>query len=225
MPCIKKNVSTERGKKIYMFTGFEEKDFEVFQIDGLEARMEGIRGRIQPKFKAIGEKLLSEVSMLLGEEMFVHIARHARRKVNAPIDTWMAFSPNKRGYKMYPHFQIGLFDDRVFIWLAFIYEVENKEAIAERLLQNIGRIQSALTSDALVSFDHMKKDAVSAAGLGVSEWEAAIVKFQSVKNAELLLGTVIEKNDPALRDGERFLALTMDWISRLADIYRIALPR
>ena len=38
----------------------------------------------------------------------MHVAKHARRSVNPPIDTWVAFAPNKRGYKMLPHFQIGL---------------------------------------------------------------------------------------------------------------------
>jgi uncharacterized protein YktB (UPF0637 family) len=38
------------------FTGFIPTDFAAFQIDGLEARMEAIRERIQPKFRALGSK-------------------------------------------------------------------------------------------------------------------------------------------------------------------------
>nr|WP_313787308.1 DUF1054 family protein [Paenibacillus larvae] len=89
--------------------------------------MKAIRERIQPKFKELGELLCDDLAMMAGNEMFVHIAKHARRTVNPPKDTWMAFCHNKRGYKQHPHFQIGLFDDHVFVWLAFIYELPDKK--------------------------------------------------------------------------------------------------
>ncbi|MFH5182971.1 DUF1054 family protein [Paenibacillus sp. TAB 01] len=117
------------------FEGFTQTDFDVFTVPGLEARMEGIQSRIQPKFKAIGERLVHEAALLSGTEMFLHIAKHARRTVNAPVDTWMAVCHNKRGYKQYPHFQVGLFEDRVFIWLALIYELPNKQLIAQRFFE------------------------------------------------------------------------------------------
>lgn len=105
------------------FTGFTDSDFETFQIEGLEERMEAIEDRIRPKFRTIGQELTDELSARLGSEMFLHIAKHARRTVNPPQDTWLAIAANKRGYKKHPHFQVGLFDDFVFVWLAFIYEL------------------------------------------------------------------------------------------------------
>ncbi len=78
------------------FIGFTPRDFDTFQIEGLEARMEAIRERIQPKFQALGEALVDDVAMMAGTEMHVHIAKHARRTINAPKDTWMAFSPSKK---------------------------------------------------------------------------------------------------------------------------------
>lgn len=186
--------------------------------------MAGIRERIQPKFKAIGELLADDLTVLTGSEMFLHIARHARRKVNAPVDTWMAFSPSKRGYKQYPHFQIGLFDDRVFIWLAFIYEVANKAEIAGRLLANIDRIRKALPEDAFVSFDHMKKDARSVSGISASDWESYFLRFRNMKNAEILIGKQIGKDDRVVRDGERFIELARTVLRQVTPIYKIAMP-
>src|SRR5690625_3048869 len=87
------------------FEGFEQNDFDTFKIDGLEDRMAAIREHIQPKFKAIGDEIVDDLAAQLGNEMFVHIAQHARRTVNPPNDTWMAFSSSNRGYKMLPHFR------------------------------------------------------------------------------------------------------------------------
>ncbi|WP_397261357.1 DUF1054 family protein [Peribacillus simplex] len=32
------------------------------------------------------------MSVLTGDEMYPHVAKHARRKVNPPNDTWVAFA-------------------------------------------------------------------------------------------------------------------------------------
>ncbi len=119
------------------FTGFNKEDFDTFLIDGLDARMEAIQTRIQPKFQEIGTELADDLSMKLGNEVYLHIAKHARRTVNPPNDTWLAICDNKRGYKKHPHFQVGLFDDRLFIWLALIYELPNKSKICRSIHRSI----------------------------------------------------------------------------------------
>src|SRR5690606_31613238 len=100
-----------RGTMNMQFTGFTQQDFDTFHIEGLEDRMEAIQQRIQPKFQAIGDVLTDDLSAMVGSEMYLHIAKHARRTVNPPKDTWLAIAGNKRGYKQHPHFQVGLFDD------------------------------------------------------------------------------------------------------------------
>ncbi len=184
--------------------------------------MAGIRERIQPKFREIAEELSGDLTALAGKEMYLHIAKHARRTVNPPVDTWLAFSPNKRGYKQYPHFQIGLFDDRVFIWLACIYEIADKAAVADRLLAGIDRIRDALPEDAQLSTDHMKKGAGDVSAMNRSDWESALHRFRNVKNAELLIGRQIAKDDPIVHDGERFIALARGMMRQLAPIYKLA---
>lgn len=104
------------------FNGFEQRDFNVFTIDGLEERMEALRSRISTKLEAIANHLEADLSSLSGDEMFVHVAKHARRTKNPPNDTWAALASSKRGYKKLPHFQIGMWESHVFIWFAVIYE-------------------------------------------------------------------------------------------------------
>lgn len=54
---------------------FTQKSFEIFSIDGLEARMAEIRSEIQPVFSEIGQKLLTELSAKISnQEFYFHIA-------------------------------------------------------------------------------------------------------------------------------------------------------
>src|SRR5699024_2397780 len=118
------------------FNGFKQSDFDVFTIEGLDERMTAIQEKIQPKFQQIGNLLVDEVSAIVGSELYFYIANHASRSVNPTKDAGLASCGNKRGYKKHPHFQVGLWDDRLFIWLAFIYELPDKSKIARNFIDN-----------------------------------------------------------------------------------------
>ncbi len=110
--------------------------------------------------------------------MYLHIARHARRTVNPPKDTWSAYAHNKRGYKKHPHFQVGLWHDHVFVWLAYIYELPHKSEIAKKFLDEIDDIKSTVPVDYQVSLDHMENKAESLKHINL---EKALQRFQNVK--------------------------------------------
>lgn len=200
------------------FTGFDQLDFDTFKIDGLEERMDAIKSRIQPKFKVIGQELTTHLSAELGDEMFLHIAKHARRSVNPPKDTWLAVAENKRGYKKHPHFQVGLFDDHVFIWLALIYELPNKQEIATKLLNDYSTLKQ-LPSDYVVSLDHMKKESFSITDLN----EKHLERFRDIKKAEFLVGRHINSSDQLLRNGDNFITYVKETVDSLIPFYRTAL--
>lgn len=201
------------------FTGFTQTDFDTFQIDGLEQRMAAIQERIQPKFKLIGEGLTDDLSAMIGSEMHLHIARHARRTVNPPQDTWMAIAGNKRGYKKHPHFQVGLWDDHLFIWLAFIYELPHKSNMAVTFLNHLDEMKQIIPDDFVISLDHMKKDAISKREIDL---EKALIRFRDVKKAEFLIGKHIEPKDPMLKDGDAFIQEVKNTFATLIPIYRLA---
>lgn len=201
------------------FKGFKESDFTTFQLDGLEERMKAIQDRIQPKFESIGEEIKDDLASNVGHEMFLHIARHARRKVNPPSDTWSAYCHDKRGYKKHPHFQIGLFDDHVFIWLAFIYELPNKSQIAQHFIDEIDSITEKIPNDFVISLDHMKKDAEQ---IDKIDLEKSLTRFRDVKKAEFLIGRHIKKDDPILQNGEEIVNLIKDTFETLTPIYKMS---
>ncbi|MEN2468154.1 DUF1054 domain-containing protein [Ornithinibacillus sp. FSL M8-0202] len=198
--------------------GFVKSDFDTFQIDGLDARMEAIQNRIQPKFKEIGQELVEYLSTQLGNEVYLHIAKHARRTVNPPKDTWLAISHNNRGYKKHPHFQVGLFDDHLFIWMACIYELENKSEIAKAYLANFDQIKK-LPGDFVISLDHMKKDSLSIQDLEAKHVE----RFRDVKKAEFLIGKHLSPSNPIVSNGEELVQLIKDTYDQLIPFYRMAL--
>lgn len=201
---------------------FISTDFAAFTIDGLEPRMAAIRERIQPKFQTIGRLLCEETALLAGNEMHLHIARHARRKVNAPKDTWLAICDNKRGYKQHPHFQLGLFDDHLFVWFAMIYEVPNKKAIAEAFLSQIRKIRKSIPKHYMISLDHTNKVARPAGSFTALEFRQALERLRDVQKSELLIGRHFDAKDPILHNGNAFLAEVNTTIKTLFPLYTTA---
>ena len=81
--------------------GFKAQDFEVFSVDRFDRRMPLIFQHVRPKLVKLGVELAPELSRKLHLEFFPHVAKHARRTVNPPAETWAAFGPSPKGYKRY----------------------------------------------------------------------------------------------------------------------------
>src|SRR5215469_2687782 len=81
--------------------GFTREDFGVFRIEDFSARMNEIYARIRPRLLRLGAQLAPELGRKLHQELFPHIAKHARRAVNPPPETWAAFGPSPKGYKRF----------------------------------------------------------------------------------------------------------------------------
>lgn len=175
------------------FSGFSNDDFNVFSIDGLDPRMEALKTRVQPKLEELAQLFTPTLSTLTGDEMFAHVAKHARRTKNPPIDTWVAFAHNPRGYKMLPHFEIGLWGTHLFIWLAVIYESPVRKEIGQRLASQIDQIHTVIPNDFVWSNDHTKPDTVQHGQLSKVDLLSLFTKLQTVKKAEILCGYRIER--------------------------------
>ncbi|MCA0980679.1 MULTISPECIES: DUF1054 domain-containing protein [Exiguobacterium] len=196
---------------------FTTKQFNVFKQDGLDERMSGIRSDIQPLFHRIYDEVGPQLEADVGIPLYLHVAKHARRTVNPPKDTWMAICHDKRGYKKHPHLQVGLFDDRVFIWLAFIYEMPNKDVIAKHLQQI--DFKSTFT-DFHIAGDHMKKDAFLIEETSNENIQALLERFGTVKKADFLIGRQLPADASILQNEDAFLALVEDTFARLTPLYR-----
>ena len=184
------------------FNGFKDEDFNVFTIDGLDERMEALSNIIRPKFELLGNHFEQMLSVQTGDEMFTHIAKHARRTVNPPKDSWVAFANNKRGYKMMPHFQIGLWETHVFAWFAVIYEAPIKEAYGETLLKNTDKIMKEVPASFVWSKDHMKPEVLKHSELTKEDLEQLFARLINVKKAEILCGIQIPRDEAVKLSGQ-----------------------
>ncbi|WP_338781725.1 DUF1054 domain-containing protein [Metabacillus sp. FJAT-52054] len=204
------------------FTGFTQKDFEVFTIDGLDQRMEKLIEQVRPKLESLGEHFSTELSSWTGDEMFSHVAKHARRSVNPPDDTWVAFASSKRGYKMLPHFQIGLWETHVFIWFAMIYEAPAKVSFGKAAEKNLNQILHDIPENFVWSSDHTKPGAVSQKELGKKGLKEMAKRLQTVKKAEMLCGVHFSKEEAESMNPEEFLDKAEQSLKTLLPLYQLA---
>ncbi|KWX87402.1 hypothetical protein AMQ83_13400 [Paenibacillus riograndensis] len=204
------------------FQGFTAEDFDVFHIDGLEPRMEALIAGVRPKLNELGEELAPFLSILTGEEMFPHVAKHARRTVHAPNDTWVAWGPNKRGYKALPHFQVGMFHSHLFIVFAIIYESSNKVIFAEALSRHLGDVQAELPAGYFWSTDHLDPRGTAQADMDKSAFAGLSRRLKEVKKAEVTCGLRIDRDDPVLADGDKLLNVIRQTFETLLPLYRMS---
>lgn len=202
---------------------FHAKDFEVFTIEGLEPRMEALKEQIRPKLEAAGEALSPHLSKLTGEEMYVHVAKHARRTVHPPDETWVAWSSHKRGYKSHPHFQIGLRQNSLFAMFALIYEYPHKPRFAMNLMEQLDTTVLNLPSDFVISQDHTRPEVQSIEQLGKEGVQNVLKRLREVKKAEFLCGRVYDWNDPTLHDGNVLAKEIEKTFSALEPLYRLSI--
>lgn len=166
---------------------FTKESFAVFQVEGLDARMDAIREDVQPAFVALGQNIVDYLTRKTGEIYYVHVAQHRRRTVHAPDNTWVAIGRNKRGYKMEAHFQLSLWEDRLFIWLSMIDQPKNKAEMADYLRNHPADIAS-LPNDFVVSGSHLVSDYVS-----LADSQAIFDRFSTVKKSEYQIGRMLTK--------------------------------
>lgn len=203
---------------------WSDQDFDVFTINGLDERMEALKTIIRPKFEILGDIYSNYFSVKTGDEFFPHVAKHARRTVNPPNDSWVAFAPYKRGYKSLPHFQIGLWNTHLFIIVAIIYEAPQKTVIANRLLENLDAFNK-LPDYFIISGDHMSQDAISLK-LGREEvLEQLLTRLRDVKKGEFLVGRHIPREEAVNLSSDDFLTLTEETFDELMPIYNIITGR
>lgn len=207
-----------RKKASSMYQMFTKKDFDVFEIEGLEPRMEGIRSIIQPKFQSLDDYFAKELGAALETELFVHIAQHRRRTVYPPENTWSALSQKKRGYKMEPHFQLGIWPEYLFMWLSFIDNPKNEEEIAQAFLDQLSLFQE-LSDDFYVSIDHTKPEITK---LNETDLTKVLCRFRDVKKGEFQIGRIIKKEDICLEDPKKARQYMLETYKKMLPLYRLA---
>lgn len=113
--------------------GFTPVDFEVFKVEDFSARMQQIYAHVRPKLLKLGDELAPELGRKLHLEFFPHVAKHARRTVNPPPETWAAFGPSPRGYKRYGYLALCISGVGLHARVVVKSEADNRPAMARSL--------------------------------------------------------------------------------------------
>jgi len=198
---------------------FEKSDFDLFEIDGLEARMSVIREAIQPVFQYYGDTYTDYVNDYTNFEGSFHIAQHRRRTTNPPESTWSAIGGDNRGYKKYPHIQIGINDEYIFMFLSLIDNPKHEKEMAEFLLDH-PTLWNDLPNDFYVSGDHTKTKTNKADEEAVRKTLQRLIK---VKKGEVMLGRIITPESGLLGDGQKQEEFFKETLEVLLPIYKALL--
>ncbi|HHW9887666.1 TPA: YktB family protein [Staphylococcus aureus] len=197
---------------------FKPKDFKAFNVEGLDARMEALNEYIRPQLHELGEYFSDFFTSQTGETFYPHVAKHARRSVNPPKDTWVAFATNKRGYKMLPHFQIGMFEDQLFVMFGIMHEAKDKATRAKVFERKFKAIQQ-LPDDYRVCLDHMKPDKPFIKDLTDDDLKEAIQRAINVKKGEFFIARAITPQDKRLKSDKAFIAILEETFDQFLPFY------
>lgn len=201
---------------MYMTTWFTNKDFEVFDFNGLEERMQEIEERIQPTFRNFGNRYTDFISGKTEIRHPFHIARHVSRKINPPEATWCAIGGNNRGYKKYPHIQLSINEEHIFIGIAMIDNPTFEKEIAQELI-NKPEIWNYLPEDFVISKNHTK---TKVSQINNERMLKALERVIHIKKGEIMIGRVIQKGDKLLSSSTKQEVFIDETIELLLPLYK-----
>lgn len=196
---------------------FNAQDFDIFDEPTLSGRMTAIRDVIDPKFEQAAAVLLP-ILATDGQHWTAHIAKHLRRTTNAPDNTWVAFAPNKRGYKMMPHFELGLWADHLYLYLAVEENMKPQQTpdiVAK--LQRAREQVAQLPAEYVLSADHMVN---ATQPLTLAAYDGLVARFAAVRHSEVLIGLTIPRDDDRLKD-DRSVEVLSTAVKTLLPIYQV----
>jgi len=206
------------------FERFSARDFEVFAISGFQGRMGAIRGRVRPKLESLGEALLPDLARLAGDEVFAHVAKHARRTVNPPDDTWVAFGPDRRGYKKAQHFKVAISRHAT----RFLFEIGPEHAEKRRWAAawklKAPKLAPALKAARGLAWfrnEHDEEPRALLADLSAGEITGLADELTRTRDGQLVLGRRAGEAEVVTWGPEEYRAVAVATFTPLAPLYRL----
>ncbi len=204
---------------------FTPQDFRVFALPGFAERMAAIRARIRPKLDALGAALAPDVARLAGTEIHAHVARHARRTVNPPDDTWVALGPDRRGYKKAPHFKVAVSRHCVRFLFELGPELPTKAAWARAWRREAPRLARALGRNPEIAWfrnEHDETPVAPLADLDAAGWARLADELTRTRDGQLVLGRRVAAAEAARWSGAALGEAARATFAVLGDCFRLA---
>ena len=203
---------------------FGPADFKVFDVAGFKPRMEGIRTRIRPRLEVLGRSLAPAVGRSVGGDTFAHVAKHARRTVNPPDDTWVALGPDARGYKKHCHFKVAVSRHCV----RFLFEVgpehDDKKRWTAAWRKNAGKLAPVLRRMKDLAWFENEHDETPAAALGDMAPDAFVEISDPLvrrRDGQLVLGRAVGADEAQRWTEAQYRGAALDTFRALVPLYRL----
>ncbi len=133
--------------------GFTRVDFEVFGVDGFSERMQQIYAHVRPKLIRLGDELASGIARRLHMEFFPHVAKHARRTVNPPSETWAAFGPSPKGYTRFGYLALCISGAGIHARTVVKSEADKRPEIGRLLKARRAQLAEAFNGTGIARYD------------------------------------------------------------------------
>lgn len=133
--------------------GFTLTDFEVFKVKGFNERMQQLYAHVRPKLLRLGDELAPQLARKLHMEFFPHVAKHARRTVNPPPETWAAFGPSPRGYKRYGYLALCISSVGLHARVVVKSEADHRPTMARGIDKQAGELARSLRGVKIARYD------------------------------------------------------------------------
>jgi uncharacterized protein YktB (UPF0637 family) len=197
--------------------GFTPSDFAAFKIEGFSARVQEIYARVRPKLIRLGDDLAPELARRLQLEFFPHVARHARRTVNPPAETWAAFGSSPKGYKRYGYLALCISGAGLHARVVVKAEADRRPEMARELASNVPQLVKSLRGTGVARYEKWNFKALPAPTVASDELFVALAKGLGKKTGGMDLGFGWSVRDALHLDRAELL----DAYRELEPLYRI----
>ena len=202
---------------------FTSKDFKVFDLPGFQERMDALRKAIRPKLTSIGEALAPKVSAAVDRPLFVHVAKHARRTVNPPNDTWAALGCDYRGYKKDVHFRVAV--SRNCVRLLFTAGAEYYDKIGWVRAWNGQAARIARNLRELYWFRDEHEEQPTSGIQSPAEARKLGAEFTRRRDGQFVVGRRIGSKEFTRMDAGEFETLAVETFRELSPLFNLHEPR
>lgn len=197
--------------------GFTPSDFAIFKVGGFSARMQQIYARVRPKLVRLGDDLAPELARKLHLEFFPHVARHARRTVNPPAETWTAFGPSPKGYKRYGYLTLCISGAGLHARIVVKAEADRRSEMAHGLATNAAQLATSLRGTGIARYEKWDFQTLPAEAAADDEFFLELAKELGKKTGGMDLGFGWSVRDALRLDRAELL----DAYRELEPVYRI----
>jgi uncharacterized protein YktB (UPF0637 family) len=203
---------------------FTSEDFRIFDLSGFAERMAAIRSRIRPKLETMGQTLVPPLTRIAAAELFPHVARHARRTVNPPEDTWVAFGPDKRGYKKDVHFKVAISRHCVRLLLDIGREYAAKPSWVRAWKREAPRLARSLAKGPQLAWfkdEHDEEPAARLGDLDAAGWKSLGDELTRTRDGQFVLGRRVDVREALKWRGPDYEKAALDTFAALAEVFRL----